>query len=746
MIKETLSLQAGQMLPEWVTGSKFESQLELVELDGGELLFEQGEESDALYLVLAGAVTVYTRTEDQTIVEIDKLFSGDVVGEIGVLSGQERTATVKAMVPCRLLKVTAEQFADIRVAQPEIATGLLKNNYERWQRIQLATILAKLFGDVDAQLVHELQRKLIWKNLAAGDVLCRQNDAADSMFLIVSGRLRIDVKNDAGEVNNVGDAGSGETIGEYALLTAQTRSATVVATRESVVAEITKEEFDELSHSYPQIIPAVTRIIVERQQRAIGHVSAADQTNKMIVTIMTADSDLDLAPFLGQLQETMSAYGSTLFLSAKQIDTSLGVQDIAQSTINSLFGPLVSQWLTKQESESDYMVLIADPTWSEWTERCIRMSDRLLTVGRPECKSDGRLDAIEKHVEALNLPIRQDLVLWHPAETEMPEGTSAWLKRRPAIAQHHHIRDQDKAHFGRLARSILGKSIGVVFSGGGARGYVQLGVLQAMDELGLPVDYIGGTSFGGIMASFPPREKTIEWVAPYIKQFSNPKFTQDRTIPLVALNKSAGLVTLLTSLCGDVRIEDLWLPYFTTASNISTAESVVIESGPLWLALRKTIAIPGIYTPVVEDGHVFVDGGIMNNFPLDVMADKLGHNRIIGVSISPLEGKKRDYDLGHSASGWKLLWNRINPFSKTKRVPSLGYTLLRTMEVNSLQLSRKNLDLVDLFLAINPKKFGFLDFAKSKDIIQYGYEASFEALKKWKSNQPEFSDAQTGEK
>ena len=113
MIKETLSLQAGQMLPEWVTGSNLENQLELVELDGGELLFEQGEASDALYLVVAGAVTVYTRTEDQTIVEIDKLFSGDVVGEIGVLSGQERTATVKAMVPCRLLKVTAEQFADL---------------------------------------------------------------------------------------------------------------------------------------------------------------------------------------------------------------------------------------------------------------------------------------------------------------------------------------------------------------------------------------------------------------------------------------------------------------------------------------------------------------------------------------------------------------------------------------------------------------------------------------------------------
>ena len=722
-------------LPAWQKHPELIKDAETVELEIDEYLFKQGDVSEDFYLISAGALTVHRIDENGTKIEIDKLFSGDIVGEIGLLSEQVRTATVQAMVPTRLLKITSQQYARLQEELPEVTNSLLENSYERWQRLQLSGILANLFGEVDVELVHDLQHKLIWKNLAAGDVLCRQNDVAQSMYFIINGRMRIDVTDKEGNTKTVGDAGTGETIGEYALLTDQTRSASVIAARESVVAEMTRDEFQVLSRDYPQIIPAITKIIVERQQRAIGHISNADQNSKLIVTLIPVNEDLDMEPFVKQLEEAISPEGATLFINAAIVDSALRYEGVSQSKTNSAFGPLLSQWMSKQEANHDYLILLADPTWTEWTQRCIRMSDRLMMIGQTESEPSGRLTHVEKSIKALDLPIRQDFVFWHPASTEMPEGTSAWLSERPFIAQHHHIRDQDPKHFSRLMRSILGKSIGLVFSGGGARGYVQLGVLKAMDELGIPVDYLGGTSFGGIMASFPAQEKSVDQVMTLCDKFSNPKFTQDRTIPLVALNKSAGLVELLTSVYEEVRIEDLWIPFFTLTSNISTAESVIIDSGPLWLALRKTIAIPGVYSPIVEDGHVFVDGGIMNNFPLDVMSDRIQSQRMIGVSISPLEGKKRSYDIGHSVSGWRLLWNRINPLAKKKRVPSLGYVLLRTMEVNSLQLSRKNLDLVDLFLAINPNKYGFLDFAKYREIIDFGYESSLEPLKTWKESQ-----------
>ncbi len=727
------------LLPSWINDSDFLTDKETVELDIDEYLFRQGDQSKDFYLVLAGGLVVSREDEEGKSIDIDKLFAGDIVGEIGLLSDQVRTASVKAIVPTRVLKISAEQYAELQKNQPDVTNRLLENNFERWQRLQLSECLSNLFGEVSAEMVHELQEKLNWKNLAAGDILCRQNEVAQSMYLIINGRIRIDVTDREGNVNTVGDAGVGETIGEYGLITDQTRSATLVAARETVVAEMTRDHFNTFSQDYPQIISSITRIIVQRQQRAIGHISVSDQNSKLIVSVIPVDPNLEITSFLDQLNDQMNRYGSSLFIDSGLVDETLRYQGIAQSKTNSSFGPLVSQWMTKQEAEHDYLILKTDSDWSEWTQRCVRMSDRLVFVGRQESDPTGQVSVLEKNINALDLPIRKDLVFWHPTETEDPEGSSEWLDNRPNVGQHHHLRDKDANHFSRLARSLTGKSIGIVFSGGGARGYVQLGVLQAMTELGIPIDYIGGTSFGGIMASIPAREKDHIWVAPYCDKFSNPKFTQDRTIPMVALNKSAGLVKLLKSLCGDLRIEDTWIPFFTTASNISTADSVVIDSGPLWLALRKTIAIPGIYSPIVEDGHVFVDGGVMNNFPLNIMAERLQSSRIIGVSISPLEGKKRSYDLGQSVSGWGLLWNRINPFSKTKRVPSLGYVLLRTMEVNSLQLSRKNLDLVDLFLAINPKMFGFLDFGKYKDIIEFGYTASLDELRKWKATQPDLN-------
>lgn len=722
-------------LPSWFIESEHTDSPKFKTLAPDEILFNQGEQSESAYVVLAGGLAVLREELNGSTIEIDKLFSGDIVGEMGLVSGQPRTASIKAIVPTKLLEITADNYSALRQQNETIESQFLSWSAERWQRVQLASILANLFGELDAGTVHDLQNRLIWRHLASGDVLCRQNDEASSMYLIVSGRLRFEVVGKDGAQNHVGDAGPGETLGEFALITSSTRSATVLAIRESTIVEMTQTLFKELTQDYPELIPSITKIIVKRQQRAIGHLNTQTDSPNLALTLLPVDPAVDIIDFSEQLLNALSVYGQAKVIRPKDVDEALGRPGISEVNRNHPFNTSISQWLDEQEAKFDFLIYVPDDGWSTWTQRCVSQSDRILFVTQPELNISAEMGPIENQIQSLKLAPRQDLVLWHSADTEYPTGTLPWLKARPQLHHHYHIRNQDQKHFGRLARLILGKGIGVVFSGGGARGYVQMGVCQAMEELNIPIDYIGGSSFGSIMAGPPAQEKSVEWTKVRCDKFSNPKYTRDRTIPLVALNKSAGLVELTKDTFGDWQVEDLWIPYFATVTNLTTAASETIDRGPLWLACRKSISIPGVYSPVIEDGHVLVDGGVMNNFPIDILSERLESSRIIAVSVSPLEGKPRNYDLGHSISGWRLLLNRVNPFAKKMRVPSLAYSLLRTMEVNSLQLSRQNIKLTDVFMVISAKQYGFLDFSKYEEIIQIGYAESIDKLRQWKEQQ-----------
>ena len=733
-------IQYKNIIPDWILSSNLLDDPDVIEIGSNEILFEQDDSPDAMYVVLAGALSVLRIEADDKRLELDRLYSADLVGEMGVINGQPRTATVQAIVPTRLLRITADQYAQVQAENTTLGVQIIDTTVERWERVQLSSILANLFGELDAGTVVDLQSRFLWKHLEAGELLCRRDDPAESMFILVGGRLRFEVTDEDGERSIIGEAGPGETVGEFALISTGTRSADVLATRATTVVEITRTLFNQLIQEYPQIMPAITRIIVERQQRAVGHLKSHHIKPQLAMTVLPLGSEVETDRFVDQLVDAMGIYGRVRSVRARDIDSAMGRDGAAQARRNDPVYSSVTHWLSEQEGRFDYLIYQPDPTWTAWSQRCAGQSDRVILLAAPDRVDPTPTGELERNINALKHTPSQLLVLWHPPETAQPTKTIEWLEPRPHIEQHFHVRDQDQAHFQRLARTLTGNAIGIVFSGGGARGYVQLGVLQALYELDIPLDFVGGSSFGSLIAFAPLIDQTgLDWLYPYLQKFSNPKYTQDRTIPLVALNKSAGLVEILKELCGDLQIEDAWLPYFATATNLSMAKSEIISRGPLWLAARKSIAIPGVYSPIVEDGCVLVDGGIMNNFPIDIMAERSGSRRIVAISVTPLEGKKRNYQIGHSQSGWRLLWQRINPLSRAPRVPTLAYTLLRSMEVNSVNMSRQMIDQADLFMVINPKQYAFLDFAKYKEIQEIGYRSSFGKLKMWKREQEDLT-------
>jgi len=707
-------------------------ELERVQVRAGELLFAQGDEADSVYVLLAGALGVRVAQPDGPEQEIDRLTPGATVGELALLSGRRRTASVYALEDAALARLSRADWEQL----PEESRVALAGSMvvERWQRLQLTDVLRGLFGEMDAGTLRLLQGQLEWRHLSNGDVLFRQGAASDGMYLVVNGRLRFTVADGEGGESLSGEIGRGEPVGEFALITDDVRSATVHAVRETDVVRMSREMFERAVEAYPAFMGRMTRVIVERQQRLVTKQRPTGQRN-LTLAVLPAQAGVDAAAFARELAESMGRFGSALALDGEGFDREYGREGASASEPDDPSTAGIVSWLGEMEAGHSYLIFAGayeqGPEISAWTQRCIGRADRVLIVADPrEGPTPG---AAEEMVSRMETPLRTELVLWHPADTVRPQGTAAWLEARNGLHAHHHVRMGDRGHMDRLARRLTGNAVALVLSGGSARGFAHMGVHRAMEELGIPIDYVGGTSMGAVMGgTMVTRESNAELVA-VAREVADPKNIFDRTLPITSVMASKKVTRLMQQVFGEAQIEDQWIPFYCVAANLTTAEPVVFRRGALWRAVRMSLSIPAVFAPVIADGDVVVDGGVMDNFPTQVMAGVCESVRIVGVNVSPFREKKRYYDFETDVSGWRVLLSRLNPFAKSLRTPSLIGTVVRTMEINSIRRSKESEAVVDVLIQPDVKQFGSTEYDRYEELSRAGYEAALEPLRAWKA-------------
>lgn len=591
---------------------------------------------------------------------------------------------------------------------------------------QLALAVEALLNSAEITTYSPILSAFQLAHFASGDVLMRQGDEADAMYLIISGRVQFELND--GRI--VGQATRGETVGEFALLAPSTRSATVRAVRDTSVAIMTRDDFEHLSLTYPILLRAVTRIVVQRRQRDLGLLPPQLPVGAISLTLMPTQPKTDARPFAHQLLAALCHYGDATILDAAAFEAASGLS--AQTTLEDEDNLAVVRWLNNLERQCQHLLFIPDASWTAWTRRCVSQSDRVLLLADREKSAE--IAPLEQQLETNHPHMRRDLVMWHPANTEEPTETRRWLERRD-VGTHFHVRDGDAVHFGRMARRLTNRAIGLVLAGGGARGYVHVGVFQALEEIGVPVDYIGGASFGALLGVNKAREYTFQQTIAASDKLANKRSIFDSTLPFAALNRSENVTNLCRAHFGDLQLEDLWVPFFAIAANLTQQRMEVIERGDAWIAIRKSIAIPGIFTPVIDNGDQIVDGGVMNNFPVDVLCERAESKRIIGIRCAPSGGKRYTYDMETSVSGWRVLLNQLNPFAKKLRTPRIADTVFRSVLVNSSRLAEQNEKLCDLFISLQPRGYGLLSFERYQEITAFGYENSLEPIREWAGKQ-----------
>src|SRR5690606_36235745 len=456
----------------------------------------------------------------------------------------------------------------------------------RLERVQLASVLESWFGlgsDATAA-IQGLQAATKWLTLPAGATLYRPGDEADGMYLVVSGRLQVRPSGEA----HAYPVGRGESVGDLGVLGGAARTETVTAIRDSHLLRVPTHVVER----HPQVMARIARGAVERLS---GAGPTTHGNGLRTVALLPAHDGADVQALADLMRPHLEALGPSLRIDEPFVAGAFGGSLPAPG---SALDASLTHWLNELEAENSSLVLLAPSTSSQaWVERCRRQADAVLLVA----------DSGQPAAAAVSARPPDQLVLVHAAETALPGGTAAWLERT-GVEEWHHVRLGDGRGVARLVRRLTGTAVGLVFSGGGARGYAHIGLLRAIDELGIEIDMVAGTSMGALIAAGHAFADDWHVGERSAVAFAEKKRLLDKTLPLVALTKSQGVTNTYRSIFGDTRIEDLWTPFVCVSANLFEAVPVEHTTGPIWEAVRASSAIPGIFTPFVREGALLVDG------------------------------------------------------------------------------------------------------------------------------------------
>jgi NTE family protein len=266
--------------------------------------------------------------------------------------------------------------------------------------------------------------------------------------------------------------------------------------------------------------------------------------------------------------------------------------------------------------------------------------------------------------------------------------------------------------------------VGLVLSGGGARGFAHLGVIRALREARVPLDFVGGSSIGGIIAAgVAMRWSDAEMRERYRRSFVDSNPVNDYTFPFIALARGHKVSRLLQREFGQIAIEDMAIPFYCISANLSTGRATEHLSGSLWQALRATVAIPGVLPPVFRGEEVLVDGAAINNLPVDVMQQHLP-GFVIGVDVGADRSFTADAAQGEGPPLWKYFSKRRNGRSRI----NIFQVLMRAGMVNSATTAAQQRELADLLLKPTLANIDLLNWQAFDRAIDAGYAYAAAAI------------------
>jgi NTE family protein len=506
-------------------------------------------------------------------------------------------------------------------------------------------------------------------DLRAGDWLFHAGDEGDAMYIVVRGKLEVHV----GE-NIVARLGPGSVVGELALLTGEPRNASIRARRDTRLLALSKERFAEVARSEPNVPLAVARTLARRLQRVEAPALAAGPAR--VLAVVGIDDEVPLAA-------VSAALTSELGLHLRTVDP----------------GRVDAEGLERVEERFDRVVLTAPDDDPQWRDFCVRVADRVIVVAsshRPPTSS------------VVGLPRGSDLVMVGDPPRSV---VTAWYGALDPMSMHVLGPAKTVADGLRpLAARLLGRSVGLVLSGGGARAMCHLGVIEVLEEAEVHVDRIAGTSAGALLGALYAAGYDAKGLdAAVYEEFVRHNPHGDYTFPRYGLIRGQKTQAGLVRHFGDLVIEELPREFRCASVDILRRELVIHRRGRLVDAVMASLRLPGLYSPYRIGNVLHVDGGVMDNVPVEALAGA-PEGLIVAVAVN----------LGAESSG------------DEPELLGIRDTLMRAMLVSSHQAAEQSLARADVVIRPRTDSVGLLEWHQIDVVREAGREAALAALPKIK--------------
>jgi NTE family protein len=557
-----------------------------------------------------------------------------------------------------------------------------------------------LLRDLDAELLDGITREIEWFSLPGGATLFRAGQPVDGLYVVVNGALGVYSVRPGGGSQLTGRIPAGETVGETDVITGKDRSATVVALHDTEVARLSVNTFEKLAASHPQCLRHVVRVVTARLE-ALQHGGTHPRVAPKALVVVPNGPEVDAARFASSLAKYLRQMGRT------------------EVVLSSSANDQTSHWFHRLERANDFVVYVSDPQPTNWSRLCLRRADLALLLARNE--SPVRAWRVFEPNRDLELAGQAVEIVLLSDGSRCTQASRRWTTLHSS-RRHHHVRGE--ADIARVARLVTGRAVAVVLSGGGARGFAQIGVMHALEAASLPVDAIGATSIGAIIGA----GWAAGWTYSELKDRVHRSFVRtnplgDYTLPFVSLVAGRRVNQRLRTEFGEAHIEDLPLPYFCVSANLTNGQAAVHRRGPLWLGLRASVAIPGVLPPLFSQRQVHVDGATINNLPVDIMRDSVDA-AVIAVDV----GADRTFETNAEMTEVPHIW-RLLPWLRRERPRvNLLQILLRSGMINSAATTIAQRELADLVLKPPLERVDLLDWKAFDRAIEVGYRYASEVL------------------
>jgi len=547
-----------------------------------------------------------------------------------------------------------------------------------------------LFSGIEAELMEQLATRSRTRRLAAGNWLFRERDPGDEMYVVRAGRLEAV---DEGANTVIREYRRGDALGELALLTDSPRSVSVRAARATEVIAVDQADFTGLLHSSSALSSALNRSLSRRLQDARASASTA-RPQPATVALIALDDRIPLGRLATRLGAALQAHLPTAVLGGADIPDVVALREPA-----AIYGPL----LDRAEAGHDLVLLACGPALHKpWTKFCLQHADRILAV-----TAGGPIPPELGHCPELKAC---DLVAYDAA----PGALAGWAAALDPAGSHL-IRETELIDdIACIARRLTGTSVGIVLSGGGARAFSHIGVLEELTAAGLTIDRIAGVSMGAVIgALFAMGHDADEIDAICLEEWVRRRPLRDLTVPRHALIRGERFLSMLHRTFGTTLIEELPRGFMCGSVELRSGRLEIARYGPLWEAVGFSINLPVIAPPQVRGRKLFIDGSLVDNLPVKALAD-MGEGPIIAVDVKAMPRRP--------ASG------AVRARGGDARPPSLPETLTRLLLLgseNTAQAARRHADLV-----IRPRAegVGLLEFASLDTAREAGRAAAREAL------------------